>query len=126
MTEFYHMKKKTLVIGASPNPERYGFKATAMLLDYGHPVVPYGVKSGNIKGINIVNTRPMDTDFDTITMYLSPQNQLEYSDYIIQLRPQRVIFNPGTENESFQHQLLEEGIEPIEACTLVLLKTNQY
>lgn len=118
--------KKTLVLGASPNPERYGFKATAMLNEYHHPVVPYGIKGGAIDVLNIVTELPQDKDFDTVTLYVGPQNQQPYYDYIINLHPKRVVFNPGTENESFEKMLIEKGIQPVEACTLVLLRTGQY
>ena len=118
--------KKTLVIGASPNPDRYGFKATSMLHEYKHPVVPFGLKEGEIDGLQIVKELPTDRDFDTVTLYLGPQNQQPYYEYVINLHPKRVVFNPGTENPEFEKMLTEKGIEPIEACTLVLLRTGQY
>lgn len=120
------MKKKTLVLGASPNPTRYGYLATDMLNDYKHEVVPFGIKKGNINGQEIVNVLPQDDDFDTVTLYLGPDNQKEYYDYIVGLKPKRVVFNPGTENPELEQKLRENGIEPLEACTLVLLKTGQY
>jgi predicted CoA-binding protein len=118
--------KKTLILGASPNPARYGYIATEMLKDYHHEVVPYGIKTGDIGGTEIVNTLPKDADFDTVTLYLGPANQKEYYDYIVGLKPQRVIFNPGTENPELEQLLTQKGIEPLEACTLVLLKTGRY
>jgi uncharacterized protein len=120
------MKKKTLVLGASPNPDRYGFKATSMLQEYKHPVTPFGLKAGEIEGLQIVKELPADKDFDTVTLYLGPDNQKNYYDYVIGLHPKRVVFNPGTENPEFEKLLTEKGIEPIEACTLVLLRTGQY
>ena len=120
------MNKKTLVIGASPNPARYGFKATDMLNEYKHEVVAFGIKKGMVNEHPIVNQLPSDTDFDTITLYLNPQNQEQYHDYIIRLKPKRVVFNPGTENPEFEKRLIENGISPLEACTLVLLRTGQY
>jgi predicted CoA-binding protein len=118
--------KKTLVLGASPNPARYGYLATNMLMEYKHDVVPFGIKKGDINGVRIVNELPDDTDFDTVTLYLNPANQKEYYDYIIGLKPNRVVFNPGTENEELAQKLLQNGIQPLEACTLVLLRTGQY
>jgi predicted CoA-binding protein len=118
--------KKTLVLGASPNPERYGYKATALLHEYHHPVVPFGLKAGEIEGVNIVNELPSDTDFDTVTLYLNPKNQQPYYAYVLGLHPKRVVFNPGTENPDFENMLQENGIQPLEACTLVLLRTGQY
>ena len=118
--------KKTLVLGASPNPDRYGFEATAMLHEYKHPVTPFGLKAGEIEGLQIVKVLPTDKDFDTVTLYLGPDNQKSYYDYVIGLHPKRVVFNPGTENPEFEKMLTEKGIEPVEACTLVLLRTGQY
>jgi hypothetical protein len=118
--------KKTLVIGASPNPDRYGYKATVMLNEYHHLVVAFGLKKGKIESQEITNELPIDNDFDTVTLYLNPQNQEIYIDYILNLKPKRVLFNPGTENPKFEKMLLEIGIEALEACTLVLLRTGQY
>lgn len=118
--------KKTLVIGASPNPERFGYKATSMLHEYNHPVVPFGLKKGTIEGIEIISELPQEKDFDTVTLYLGPQNQSPYYNYITDLNPKRVVFNPGTENPEFEKMLADKGIQPIEACTLVLLRTGQY
>jgi len=120
------INKKTLVLGASPNADRYGYKATVMLLKHNYEVVPFGIKKGHIAGKQILNELPNDTNFDTVTLYLGPQNQVEYYDYISMLKPKRVIFNPGTENTEWQQRLKNEGIQPLEACTLVLLQTSQY
>lgn len=118
--------KKTLVVGATPNPDRYSFMATEMLSAYGHLVVPFGIRKGFIGEHEIKNEWPTESDFDTITLYLNPAMQEDYKVKIMQLRPKRVIFNPGTENPSFEKELLENGIAPIEACTLVMLRTGQY
>lgn len=119
------MTKSTLVIGATPNPERYAYKATVMLNEYGHPVIPFGIKKGEIAGIEILQDKPQGA-FDTVTLYLGPQNQPPYYDYIIGLHPKRVIFNPGTENPEFASLLHDKGIGVVEACTLVMLRTGQY
>lgn len=119
------MQKVTLVIGATPNPERYAYKATVMLAEYGHPVIAYGIKKGEIQGKSIVNELPQ-SGVDTVTLYVGPQNQAPFYEYVLALKPKRVIFNPGTENEQWEAQLKEAGIEPVEACTLVMLRTNQY
>ena len=113
-------------MGASPNPARYGFMATEMLNEYKHEVVAFGIKKGLVNAHPIVNELPADADFDTVTLYLNPQNQEQYEDYIIGLKPKRVVFNPGTENPDFEKRLTENGIMPVEACTLVLLRTGQY
>lgn len=113
-------------MGATPDSSRYAYLATRMLNDYKHEVVPFGIKKGEINGQTIVNEPPQDSDFDTVTLYLGPRNQPQYYDYIIGLKPKRVIFNPGTENPEFEAMLEANKIEPIEACTLVMLRTGQY
>ena len=120
------MTKKTLVIGASDNPSRYSYLAVQRLAAHGHPVVALGKRGGQIGGVPIVTDRPTDTDFDTVTLYLSPGNQKEYYDYVLSLRPKRLVFNPGAENEAFAAMAAGAGIQPMEACTLVLLSTGQF
>lgn len=118
--------KPTLVIGASENPERYSFKAINMLLDHGHEVLAFGIKAGNVAGIDFM-TEMNHVEVDTVTLYVGEKNQDEVlRNYIISLNPKRVIFNPGTENEDFEAELTAQGIVAEEACTLVLLQTGQY
>lgn len=119
-------QKKTLVIGASENPSRYGYLAVNMLRDYGHPVVAIGNKSGKVGDVSFSKERPEDKDIDTISLYLNPKNQEEYYDYILGLAPKRIIFNPGTENPDLENRAAEKGIHVEEACTLVMLRTGQY
>ncbi|HNZ61768.1 MAG TPA: CoA-binding protein [Paludibacteraceae bacterium] len=118
--------KKTLVIGASTNPERYAYKAAQRLLENGHEIELLGLRPGEIFGKAIDTERKQYTDIDTVTLYVGPKNQPEYYDYIISLHPKRVVFNPGTENPEFEAMLESNGIQAQEACTLVLLGTNQY
>jgi uncharacterized protein len=120
--------KKTVIIGATPNPSRYAFLAANMLTDYDHEIVPVGIKTGNIAGKEILDLRkkPAITDVDTVTMYIGTRHQPEWYDYILSLRPKRIIFNPGTENDEFERLAEAKGIETEEACTLVLLRSNQY
>lgn len=119
-------KKKTLVIGASMNSDRYSNRAIKQLVKYQHPVVAIGLRKGEVQGISIQTDLPDIEELDSITLYLNPKNQEKYYNYILKLKPKRVIFNPGTENPELQKKLNEEGIEYEEACTLVLLSTNQY
>lgn len=120
------MKKKTLVIGASLKPSRYSYSAINKLVNHKHPVVAIGLRKGEVAGVQI-NTEKLDfEDVDTVTLYLGPQLQPEYYEYIISLQPERVIFNPGTENPEFVSLLEQNGIISDYACTLVLLGTNQY
>ena len=116
----------TLVVGASPNSERYSFLATCLLNEYGISVYPYGIKTGMINDIPILNEWPNQILIDTVTLYLGPTAQTEYFDQIIALKPRRIIINPGTENPMLAALASKNGVETLEACTLVLLKTGQY
>ncbi|WP_343488436.1 CoA-binding protein [Allomuricauda sp. d1] len=117
---------KTLVFGASLKPHRYSNLAIQRLVAHHKDTVAFGLREGNVAGISV--TQDLDTfnDIDTITLYLGPQHQKEYYDAIINLKPRRVIFNPGTENPEFYEILKENNIEVEVACTLVLLGTGQY
>lgn len=120
-------KKFTLVLGASPNPARYAYLAVERLLAYGHPVLPVGIRKGMIKGQEIQLGHPVpDTAIDTVTLYLGPQRQPPYYEYLLDLKPRRIIFNPGTENPALLRLAREKGIETEIACTLVLLSTGSY
>ena len=122
------MSKKTVIIGASTNPSRYSYIAAGMLKEFGHPIVPLGIKKGEVHGTEIqdIRTRPKIDYVDTVTLYIGPRHQPAWYDYIISLRPVRVIFNPGTENSEFIRQVNDSGAEAIEACTLVMLRTGQF
>ena len=120
------MQKNTVVLGASQNEERYSNMAVKKLVAHKHPVTAIGNKEGIINDIKIIKYNPSITDVDTVTLYLNPENQKPYYDYILSLNPKRIIFNPGTENEELEKIANEKGIKTMEACTLVLLSTNQY
>ena len=117
---------KTLVIGASENPDRYSNKAIRSLLSHNHSVVALGLKKGSVNGVSFHTEKEQFENIDTVTLYIGSRNQPEYYSYIIGLKPRRVIFNPGTENPEFITQLKSAGIVPEIACTLVLLATGQY
>jgi predicted CoA-binding protein len=117
---------KTLVLGASTNKERYSYKAIHSLVDKSHQVVAIGAKAGIAFDIPIEKEHLDFQGIDTVTLYLNPKRQEEYYDYIVSLKPRRVIFNPGTENPELYKILEENNIESEVACTLVLLATNQY
>lgn len=118
--------KKTLIIGATPNPMRYAYRAAQMLKSKGHDIVNIGIKKGEVAGVEIEKPGQIYNDIHTITLYIGPQLQDLYYDYILKTSPKRVIFNPGTENEELEALLNENAIEPVEACTLVMLSTGQY
>ncbi len=118
--------KKTLVLGASLKPSRYSNLAINRLVDNNHPVEAVGLRKGEVAGIEITTEKENFENIDTVTLYLNAKRQEEYYDYIISLKPNRVIFNPGTENPEFYKLLKENNIESEVACTLVLLASNQY
>ena len=118
--------KKTLVLGASDNPSRYSYLAVNRLRSHGHPVVAIGKKNAMVADVPIEKEKKDWNDVDTVTLYLNPTHQQQYYDYILSLKPKRIIFNPGAENEELADLAIKNGIIPIEACTLVLLSTNQY
>lgn len=113
-------------MGASVNPHRYSNAAVRELTKNHHPVVAFGRKSGKILNTQIETERIHYDDIDTVTLYLNPVNQVPFYDYIISLKPRRVIFNPGTENPDFIRLLKENNIFPEIACTLVLLSLSSY
>jgi len=119
-------KKKTVVLGASNNPARYSYLAVQRLRAHNHPVTAIGRRTGQVADVNITKDHLQEDDVDTITLYLNPKNQVEYYDYILNLHPKRIIFNPGTENEELMQKAKENNIKPVIACTLVMLGTGQY
>lgn len=118
--------KKTIVLGASTNPDRYAYKAVHRLKASGHEVIPVGIKKGKVADLEIQSAEQIHEGVDTITLYLGPNNQPPYYDYLINHKPKRVIFNPGTANPELEEKLRKEGIEVVDACTLVMLSTNLY
>lgn len=118
--------KKTLIIGASENPERYANKAFYSLIHHGYEVVLVGNKEGKIESQTIQKGMPIFKDIDSVTLYVNPKNQEAYYDYILSLKPKRIIFNPGTENPILEKKAQQQGIQTMEACTLVLLSIGQY
>lgn len=119
-------KNATLVLGATPNPDRYAYKATMRLLAAGEEVELVGIKKGEISGIPIQNDRPQLDNIDTITLYVGVKHLADWADYIFSLQPRRIIFNPGTEHPEIIAQAREHGIHAQIACTLVMLASNQY
>jgi predicted CoA-binding protein len=118
--------KKTLILGASENPERYANIAAHKLTAYHHPIVNIGIKKGIVANEPILTDKPVFKDIDTITLYVGAKNQPEWYDYILQTKPKRIIFNPGTENPELQTLAQKNGIETVDACTLVLLSIGEY
>ncbi len=119
--------KKTLILGASTNPNRYSNIATLRLAKNGHEVFPVGLRDGKIGGHTILINTPIIEDIDTVTLYVGQKNQPEYYDYILNdIKPKRIIFNPGTENDELVALAQKQGIETEISCTLVLLSIGDY
>ncbi|HZG01329.1 MAG TPA: CoA-binding protein [Chitinophagales bacterium] len=118
--------KKTLVLGATPDETRYAWLAATKLMRYGHPVVLVGNKRGDVNGQPIINGQPDENDVDTVTLYMNPKNQETFLDYIVGLKPKRIIFNPGTENDKLIEMAEQNGIEPVIGCTLVMLSSGEF
>lgn len=119
-------EKKTLVLGASENPSRYSHLAVERLTAHNHPVIAIGKNTGAIGNVPIITDKKPLENVDTVSIYLNPSHQQEYYNYILSLKPKRIIFNPGAENTELEELAAKNGIKPMEACTLVLLSTNQY
>ncbi|MEX2512178.1 MAG: CoA-binding protein [Cyclobacteriaceae bacterium] len=122
------MHKKTVILGASPNPARYAYTAAQMMKENSVDFVPVGIKKGTVFGEEILDLRkrPVIDDVHTVTLYVGPQNQPEWYDYVLSLSPKRVIFNPGTENKEFMELLESNHIQIISACNLVMLSSGQF
>ncbi len=118
--------KRTVLIGASTDPTRYAYKAANSLVSHGHEMIPLGIKSGKVAGKDIILEKPELKDIDTVTLYVGPKNQSGWIDYIIDLKPKRILFNPGTENPILMVKAKENNIEVIEGCTLVMLSIGTY
>lgn len=118
--------KKTLVLGATPDASRYAYLAANRLVNSGHDIINVGIKAGEVAGVPIEKPEAVHDDVDTVTLYIGTKNQPPLYQYILDTRPKRIIFNPGTENPELEHLANKQGIETLEACTLVLLSTGQY
>ena len=118
--------KKTVVLGASDNPSRFAYRAVHKLKQYGHEVVPVGIRKGDVAGIKIETEKVPVDNVDTVTVYVGPQNQPSWYDYILSLKPNRIIFNPGTEKPELERKAAEQNIITLHHCTLVMLAVGEY
>jgi predicted CoA-binding protein len=121
-------KKLTLLVGATPNPSRFAYFAAGKFMEQCIDFIPIGIKKGQVFGKEIldIRSRPELSNIHTITLYLGEQNQEEWIDYLLSLKPKRIIFNPGAENFEFMRKAQKMGIEAINACNLVMLRTGQF
>ena len=117
---------KTLVIGASENEARFSYKAIKALLKKNETVIAIGKDNGQLDGLPIQTSICTDEEVDTVTLYINPSIHTIYEEFLLELNPNRVIFNPGTENPVLKDKLRTAGITTLNACTLVLLAANQY
>ncbi|WP_297334813.1 CoA-binding protein [Algoriphagus sp.] len=119
---------KTLIVGATTNPGRYAHYAASLFFERQMEFIPIGIKKGKVFGKEILDlkSKPALSDIHTITMYIGPQHQEEWMDYLLSLNPKRIIFNPGTENPDFFNKAKAKGVEVVPACTLVMLRTGQF
>lgn len=120
------MMKKTMVFGASPNPERYAYRAVVALRQNGHEVVAVGGRPGHVGDTSILTGHPEVDDVDTVTMYMGAERQREHYEYLLGLKPKRIIFNPGAENIELARLADSQDIEIVEGCTLVMLSIGNY
>lgn len=120
------MKKNVLVLGASTNSSRFSYLAIKKLLRFGHEVYAIATRPGNIDDVTFETEMIEYQNIDTVTLYLSATNQQSYYDYILKLKPERVIFNPGTENPELEKLLNENQIEAVHNCTLVMLDAGIF
>ncbi len=119
-------REKVLVMGATTHPTRYAYLATQSLLKHGHEVTLYGRRKGEVEGIPILNDTQGISEMDTVTLYLNPMNQQPYYDFLMELNPRRIIYNPGTENPQLMELAANKGIENVVACTLVMLSVGNF
>jgi predicted CoA-binding protein len=118
--------KRTLVIGASPNPMRFSHKMVKSLIRHGYEVVPLGLRKGEILGVNILTGKPELENIHTVSLYINPERQRQYYDYITSLAPRRIIFNPGTVNHEFIKLAESNNIEAITDCSLIMIAKGIY
>jgi len=118
--------KRTVIIGASTNSTRYAFQAVLDLNKKGFEVFPIGIKPGEIEGIEIITSQPIIKQVHTVSIYLNSTKQKQLYNYILGMKPKRIIFNPGSENAELAQLAYEQKIQVEHACTLVLLRTNLY
>lgn len=118
---------RVAVLGASPNEERYSFKAVHMLKEYEHVPVPVHPAGHTVDGVpGLKSLTDITEPVDTLTVYVGAKISDGEYDNILKLKPRRVVFNPGAENAGLAEKLRKAGIEVVEACTLVMLRTEQF
>jgi predicted CoA-binding protein len=121
------MSLNVAIIGASHKPQRYAWQAQKMLMDAGHQVYPVSGNGREIMGVEgFTSVNDIGDAIDTVTLYLNPQRHEAIKPDLLKLKPRRIIFNPGTESAALEKFYSDQGIETQRACTLVLLRTDQF
>lgn len=121
------MSLSVAIIGASHKPQRYAYQAQVMLMDNGHTVFPVSGNGREILGVQGYNSViDIKQPVDTVTLYLNASRHEVIKQDVLELNPRRIIFNPGTESEQLMEFYQSQNIETEAACTLVLLRTNQF
>lgn len=119
--------QRVAILGASDDPDRYSFKAFEMLKEHGHTPVPVSPKLKSLQDIPVVaHLSEIQGPIDTLTMYVNPQVSTALKKEILAVRPNRIIFNPGSENPELASELEKVGTQVVVACTLVMLRTGQF
>ena len=115
------------VLGASPKEDRYSFKAVHMLKEHGFRPIPVHPAGHTVDGVpGLKSLTEIKDGVDTLTVYVNAAISDAELQHILDLNPRRGIFNPGAENPGLREKLADAGIETVEACTLVMLRTDQY
>lgn len=121
------MPLSVAIIGASHKPQRYAYQAQVMLMDHHHTVFPISGNGRDILGVTgYKSIAEIEQPVDTITLYLNAQRHQAIKQDVLKIKPRRIIFNPGTESDELMQEYQEQGIETLEACTLVMLRTGQF
>jgi predicted CoA-binding protein len=120
-------KKTVVVLGASAKPERYSYQCVELLLERGHRVIPVTPSQTEICGLSpVCDLESVDEKIDVLTMYVNAKRSSDMVDSILDLNPRKVIFNPGAENPDLEKKCTDAGIAVENACTLVLIYTDQF
>lgn len=116
---------RVIVIGVSPNPARYSYQCVEALVHANYEVIAIGIRAGYIGKIKICTDRPLLKDIDTIILYVNKEVQQNYLDYVLQLNPAKILFNPGTECPEMAQVAIDNGIAIKYDCALVLINSER-
>ncbi len=118
--------KKTIVLGASPDPLKRAHRVCTKLMEKGHDVLPVGIKEGVIGDQAIITSSENVCEVHTVVIFIRAARQEQWLDYILACKPKRIIFNPGSENDNLIRMALDNGIEVLHECTILMLSSNRF